>query len=72
MMYCDEIIAEVWRNRDAFTAQHHNNFKEILADLQKFQKRPNCKTVDRRDLTSAKKPIPRTGESLIQSQNLLA
>ena len=36
MMYCDEVIAEVWRNRDAFTAQHHNSFNEMLADLQRL------------------------------------
>lgn len=72
MMYCDVIIAEVWRNRDAFTARHHNNFNEMLADLQKLQKRPNCKMVDRRGLTAVKTLIPGTGEILAQSQNELA
>lgn len=75
MMYRDEIIAEVWRNRDAFTARHHNNFNEMLTDLQKLQKlqkRPNCKMVDRRGLTAVKTLIPGTGEILAQSQNELA
>jgi hypothetical protein len=49
MIYRDEIIAEVWRNRDAYAAQHHNNLNEMVADLRERQKRPGCKLVDRRD-----------------------
>jgi hypothetical protein len=50
MIYRDEIIAEVWRNRDAYAAQHHNSLNEMVADLRERQKRPGCKLVDRRDL----------------------
>lgn len=50
MMYRDEIITEVWRNRDAYAARHHYSLDEMVADLQKRQKRPNCKLVDRRDI----------------------
>lgn len=50
MIYRDEIIAEVWRNRDSYAAQHHNNLSEMVADLRERQKRPGCKLVDRRDL----------------------
>ncbi|MCI5144781.1 MAG: hypothetical protein D3923_04470 [Candidatus Electrothrix sp. AR3] len=48
-MYKDEIIAEVWKNRDAYTAKHHHNLSEIVVDLQDRQKRSGCRVVDRRD-----------------------
>jgi len=51
MIYRDEIIAEVWRNRDAYAAQHHNSLNEMVADLRERQKRPGCKLVDRRDMS---------------------
>ena len=44
----DEIIAEVWRNRDAYAEKHHHNLDEILKDLQKRQKKSRLKFVDRR------------------------
>ena len=34
-MYKDEIIAEVWRNRDAFARQHHHNLNEMVAALRR-------------------------------------
>nr|VFK17481.1 MAG: hypothetical protein BECKLFY1418C_GA0070996_103218 [Candidatus Kentron sp. LFY] len=51
----DEIIVEVWRNRDAYAAKHHHNLAEIVADLDARQKRPGCKLVDRR------KPVASAG-----------
>ena len=51
MMYKDEIIAEVWRNRDAYAEKHHHSLTEMVADLQARQKRSECKLVDRRDRT---------------------
>ena len=50
-MYKDEIIAEVWRNRDSYAAKHHHNLAEMVADLQARQRRPECRLVDRRDRT---------------------
>ncbi len=47
-MYRDEIIPEVWRNRDAYAAQHHHDLAEIVADLRARQERPGAKVVDRR------------------------
>ena len=47
-MYRDEIIVEVWRNRDAYAARHHYSLDEMVADLQERQKQPDCKLVDRR------------------------
>ena len=48
-MYSDEIIVEVWRNRDAYAARHHNSLDEMVADLRERQKQPDCKLVDRRN-----------------------
>jgi len=47
-MYKDEIIAEVWRNRDAYAQSHHNNLNEIVADLRKRQQEHPQRVVDRR------------------------
>ncbi len=47
-MYKDEIIAEVWRNRDAYTLAHHHNLNEIVADLRKREKMHPQRMVDRR------------------------
>jgi len=44
----DEIIAEVWRNRDAYAEKHHHNLDEMVKDLQKRQKTSRLKFVDRR------------------------
>ncbi len=42
-MYKDEIIAEVWRNRDSYAEKHHHSLAEMVADLQVRQKRTECK-----------------------------
>jgi len=52
-MYKDEIIAEVWRNRDSYAEKHHHSLAEIVADLKARQKRRGCKLVDRKDRTKA-------------------
>ena len=44
----DEIIAEVWRNRDADAEKHHHNLDEMVKDLQRRQKKSRLKLVDRR------------------------
>jgi hypothetical protein len=51
-MYQDEVICEVWRIRDAYAAEHHNDLKEIVADLQKRQLRTGNTVVDRRPARS--------------------
>ena len=48
MKYQDEIIAEVWKNREAYAARHHHDLHEIVADLQKRQQNPFTRLVDRR------------------------
>jgi len=52
-MHKDEIIAEVWRNRDAYTEKHRHNLADIVADLQMRQKGKEHRLVDRRDRTKA-------------------
>ena len=44
-MYRDEIIAEVWRNRDAYAEQHDHDLDKIVADLRRRQKTPLSKIV---------------------------
>lgn len=51
-MYKDEIISEVWRNRDNYAEKHHHSLAEMVEDLKTRQQNPNCKLVDRRDRTS--------------------
>jgi len=53
-MYKDEIIAEVWRNRDDYVREHHYDLDEIVADLQRREKTHPEKVVDRR----AKRTVP--------------
>lgn len=47
-MYKDEIIAEVWRNRDAYVEAHHHSLDEIVADLRKREGEHPQRVVDRR------------------------
>jgi DNA-binding winged helix-turn-helix (wHTH) protein len=52
MIYHDEIIEEVWKNRDRYAAEHHHNLHEIVRDLQKRQEKTSSNLVDRRNRTS--------------------
>ena len=52
-MYKDEIIAEVWRNRDAYAAKHNNDIARIAADLRKLQQKSGWQIVDRSQSTSS-------------------
>jgi len=47
-MYRDEIIEEVWRNRDAYVRRHGHSLDAIVADLRQRQKTPHSRIVDRR------------------------
>ncbi len=44
----DEIIAEVWRNRDAYVARHEHDLKKIVEDLRRREREHPAKVVDRR------------------------
>ncbi|MBN2130847.1 MAG: hypothetical protein JW741_15200 [Sedimentisphaerales bacterium] len=47
-MYKDEIIAEVWRNREAYVEQHEHDLKRIVQDLRRREQEHPSKVVDRR------------------------
>lgn len=47
-MYKDEIIEEVWRNRDAYVETHSNDLPKIIADLVRRQKESQGLLADRR------------------------
>jgi hypothetical protein len=44
----DEIIEEVWHNRDAYAQKHHHDLDEIVRDLQKREETSPLKFIDRR------------------------
>lgn len=48
-MYKDEIIADVWRNRQEYGAEHDHDLKKIVADLKRRQRKRQPELVDRRD-----------------------
>ena len=52
-MYQDEIIAEVWKNRDAYAAKHNNDIARIVADIRKRQQKSGRLLVDRSQSTSS-------------------
>ena len=58
MMYKDEIIAEVWRNRDAYAGAHHHNLSEIVADLRRREREHPHRVVDRRARRSSGPSAP--------------
>jgi len=47
-MHKDEIIAEVWRNRDAYARGLHHSLDAIVADLRTRESRHPQRIVDRR------------------------
>jgi hypothetical protein len=56
MKYQDEIITEVWKNREAYASRHNHNLHEIVADLQKRRQKPLVELVDRRNRTKPYTP----------------
>ena len=51
-MHQNEIIAEVWKNREAFAKRHQHNFHKIVMDIQKRRKTPLSRLVDRKRRTT--------------------
>ena len=49
----NEILQEVWRNRDEFAKDHNYDIDAMVAALQEMEKHPLTRTVDRRSQTSA-------------------
>ena len=44
----NEILEEVWRNRDEFAREHDYDLDAMLAALQEMERHPLSKVVDRR------------------------
>ncbi|QEP42465.1 hypothetical protein D5085_04520 [Ectothiorhodospiraceae bacterium BW-2] len=44
----DEIMTEVWTNRDKLTAHYHHNLNELVAALQQSAEQRGAQLVDRR------------------------
>jgi hypothetical protein len=44
----NEILEEVWRNRDEFAREHNYDLDTMAATLQKMEKHPLTRIVDRR------------------------
>jgi|GEM_PF-1109576 len=49
-MMKNDIIEEVWRNRDKFAKQFNYNIDDMVAELQKSEQNPFSRLVDRRKL----------------------
>ena len=49
-MYRDEIIEEVWKNREAYAASHNHDLAKIVDDLMERQKKSGRVVVDRRPI----------------------
>jgi len=47
-MYSDDIISEVWRNRETYMEKHHHDLERMIEDLKKRQEKPHSIIVDRR------------------------
>ncbi len=37
-MYKDEIIDEIWKNREAYAAKHHHDLTKMVLDIKNRQK----------------------------------
>jgi hypothetical protein len=52
----DEILREVWRNRDAFAKRHHYDLDAMVEELRKMEHRSSNKLVDRSVETKKTRP----------------
>jgi len=48
-MYKDEVIEEVWKNRDKYAEQNNNDLTKIVTDIKRRQVMSKKKFVDRRN-----------------------
>ena len=54
----NEILQEIWRNRDEFAKEHNYDLDAMVAALQEMEKHPLTQTVDRRKQASSKTADP--------------
>ncbi len=55
----NEILQEVWHNRDEFAKEHNYDIDAMVAALQEMEKHPLTRTVDRRNQTSVEPSSPK-------------
>lgn len=53
----NEILKEVWRNRDAFAKRHRYDLDAMVEELRQMERRSSNKLVDRS--VEVRKPRPR-------------
>ena len=56
----NEILEEVWRNRDEFAREHNYDIDAMVAALQEMERRSLNEVVDRRPNVPRKAPSPPT------------
>ena len=58
-MYKDEIISEVWENREAFSFKYSHNIRLMIKELMRRQKESGRVLVDRRKKTQSVNSVGR-------------
>ena len=58
----NELLEEVWRNRDEFAREHNYDLDAMVAALQEMEKHPLSEAVDRRP-DASKKPSDKQEDS---------
>ncbi len=59
----NEILQEVWHNRDEFAKEYNYDIGAMVAALQEMEKHPLTPTVDRRSQTSVERSGPSKRET---------
>ena len=59
----NEILQEVWRNRDEFAEEYSYNLDAMVAALQQMEKHPLTHTIDRRKQTKVEPSDSKKGKS---------
>ena len=54
----NELLEEVWRNRDEFAKRHNYNIDAMVAALKKMERHPLSRIVDRRKAVPNKRIQP--------------
>ena len=54
----NEILVEVWRNRDEFARRNHYNLDAMVAELQEMERHPWSTVVDRSESAPDKSQQP--------------
>ncbi len=47
----NELLEEIWINRDEFAKEHHYNLDEIVSSLQKKEEHPLSTVIDRSEVS---------------------